>query len=220
MERTYPREIDLSPSEYDIIDRIRSRIGDPVVFKREYMSTAVSATSGKLIAGGMCYYEPVSYFWPYNISVNNITYSGITISGLNPSVTGYQYLEFSTVSGGGSLAGKELDFGLETFKLSDKIIWQTYQNVDLTGLVTNSACITPQMNFLKACLDLCKILRTRRIGVDYSRVTVVDADTQYTKESNNPSDPYKDLYLNIESELDKLIYRCNKTLYWGGTRIE
>jgi len=217
MERTYPREIELTDDQYALIDRVRDRIGDSIMFKHEYMDASQSAVNAKLVAGGMSYYDPVNFYWPYNIVVNGTTYSGVT----NPSVSRYQYLEFTTVSGGGTLKGKVIDFGLETFKLSDKTIWNTYQNVDLTGLVTVPEYITDYMIFLKCCLDLCKILRTRLVGSNYSYTEIVDADTRFTKDaSRSGADPYKDLYSNIEQELNAIIDSCNRQPYTGGIRIE
>jgi hypothetical protein len=216
MDRTYPRELNISDSNYELIERIRDRIGDSIIFKLEYMTADESLTNSKLVAGGMTYYDAVTNYWPYNIEIDSVVYSGST----NPSVSRYQYLEFSTISGG-TLKGRVIDFGLETFKLPDKTIWNTYQNVDLTGLVKDPDCITDYMIFLKACLDLCKILRTKRIKDDYSSIEVVDADTRFSKQGRGTGDPYKDLFTNIESELNKLIDECNKNaLYWDGIRLE
>jgi hypothetical protein len=217
MERTYPKELSLTATEEEIVSRIRNRIGDSIVFVRDYLSATESTDdTTKVIADGLTYYNEAYKLWPYHLTVDGTTYSGAT----NPTVLEYQHLTFTTVSGGGTLRGKVLDFALETFKLSDNEIWTIYQNVDLTGLVDNANCITDYMTFLKACLDLIKILRTKRIKDDYSSITVRDADTEYVKEARGVGDPYKDLYTNIENELNMLIDKCNKDLYWDGIRLE
>lgn len=229
MQRTYPREVTLTDIQQALVDRIRDRIGDSILFIQEYLSASDSATSSKIIAGGLTYHNSDYKFWPFHLTVDGTTYSGATItSGTNsgtrdPQVMRYQYLVFTTVAGN-TLVGKVLDFGLEAFKLSDQEIWNVYNNVDLTGLVQNDDCITEYMKFLKACLDLCKILRTRRYHDDFMEKKVRDSDTEYSRSPGRSSaDPYKDLYRNIEDELQRLIDNCNKggaALYWGGIRVE
>ena len=207
MDRTYPRELSITDDEYNIIERIRNRIGDSIVFNREYMTASDSLTNSKLVAGGKTYYNPSIQFWPYNIKVNTTTYSGTVYSGgINPSVYRYQYLEFS----------------FETFKLPDRVIWDTYDNATVIGLLKDPDDETDYMKFLKACIDLCKILRTKRIRDDYSNIEVVDGDTRYTKQGRTgTADPYKDLYMNIEDELNRLIDMANRnSIYMDGIRVE
>ena len=217
MQRTYPKELSLTIAQEAIINKIRNRIGDSIIFIRDYMSASESTDEViKIIADGLTYYNETYRFWPYHLTVAGTTYSGST----NPEVFEYQHLTFTTLSGGGNLRGKIIDFALETFKLSDDEIWTIYENVDLTGLVDNADCITDYMMFLKACLDLIKILRTKRLKDDYSTITVRDSDTEYTKDARGTADPYKDLYANIETELNILIDRCNSALYWDGIRLE
>jgi hypothetical protein len=208
MVRTYPEEIELTPTQSGIISDMRIRIGDPIVIYNEYIAS--TETSARVISS-TTYYNSDIRFWPYNISINGTTCSGLT----NPDVLTYQYLKFTD-----TLTSKTLDFWLESFKLSNTELITLWENASLTGIVFNESCITAHMLFLKACLDALELLRTRSQNESYNRLTVEDADTRFVREPQTGIDPLKDLYQGISTELNQLIEYCNKKPFSGGVRLE
>ena len=113
-----------------------------------------------------------------------------------------------------------IDFWTETFKFSDYEIWTTYLSVDLSPLVWYPECITPYMEMLKAAIDLARILRGTYMEDMYVSREVTDKNTSYRR-SPTPADPWRDLMLKLQAELDDLIERnCRKHLYRRGIRLE
>ena len=215
LSRTYPAEwTTISEADEAIIYSIRERIGDRPELNRYYLlATNTENMNRYVMEDGVTFNDNGYRFWPYHLSIDGTTVA----SGVD--VLRYKYMHFGDC-GDPNLKDNNLDFWVEIFFLSDFEIWTAYMNVDLTPLVRNEDCITEEMNMLKAAIDLIPALRASQREYLYAGKRVRDNDTEYEKKLMSGVDPHKDLLTALQKELDTLIDRCNKTLYWDGYRIE
>jgi hypothetical protein len=84
----YPAEVEYGSDDQQIIDRIRTYIGDPKGLRREYGEDAASSIhpDGKT-------YEMDERGWPAMVNMGGIPYTSTD----NPSVNGYRFLRFLKV---------------------------------------------------------------------------------------------------------------------------
>jgi hypothetical protein len=215
LNRTYPSECSIYGCDDLIISAIRDKIGDRSELKRYYV--AVGGDFDEYVpadADTSTFSNEDIKFWPYSIKVGGAVCSGV----YNPQVVDYHYLVFEDSY---NLTASGIDFWVESFKLSDYEIWTAYLSVDLSSYVNDSACITDEMEILKAAIDLIPSIRVANMGDLYTTKEVVDKNTSYRKTVSNTADPYGDLLKRLQKDLDYLIeLNCTKKLYQDGIRIE
>ena len=213
LTRTYPSEIDVLDADELIVKQIREKMGDQPKLVRYIVKPGSDAAAKYIMDDNLTFYNDKDRFWPYNVTVSGTTYSGID----NPQILNYHYLTFSDPVQ--DLTQVPLDLWVETFFISDYEIWTTYLSIDLTPLVRNPACITENMNAIKAAIELIPVLRELEIEWLYATREVTDGDQKY-RSTFGTIDPYKDRLRDLQAELQRLIDMCNKKPYFGGIRLE
>ena len=211
--RTYPSECTIYNCDNDITTAVRDRLGDRISIKRFYLS---SSDDLSLYINGdkSTFYLENPKMWPYSLSVGGVMCSGVECA----QVIDYHYVSLPEYD----LTASGMDFWLETFKLSDYEIWTAYLSIDLTPIVKNPECITPEMEILKTAIDLLPSIRDKLFDDgDYMSREVQDKNQSYRQSLAGGVDPYKDLLNTLNYELTRLIERnCYRRLYHGGYRLE
>jgi hypothetical protein len=213
ISRTYPSECTIYNCDDLIISAIRDRLGDRIELKRIHIPNT-GDFSEYVDSDNSTFYISDPKVWPYHIKVGTTTCSGLD----NPQIINYHYLSFPDYN----LTASGVDFWVETFRLSDYEIWLSYLSVDLSPLVTNPDCITPEMEILKAAIDLIPSIRGKKFDDgEYSSKEIADKNTSYRQSLSGGVDPYRDLLNTLQRELDLLLEKnCLRKLYRGGYRIE
>jgi hypothetical protein len=213
LNRTYPSECSLYGCDDLVISAIRDKIGDRTELKRYYV-TVGGDFSEFVPADPSTFSNEDVKFWPYHVKVGSTVCSGI----YDPHVINYHYMVFDESY---NLTTSGIDFWVESFKLSDYEIWTAYLSVDLSSYVVNTACVTEEMEILKAAIDLIPSIRVGNMDDLYTSKEVTDKNTSYRKTVSNTSDPYGDLLKRLQKDLDYLIeLNCTKKLTSTGIRIE
>jgi hypothetical protein len=213
LNRTYPSECSIYGCDDLIISAVRDKIGDKAELKRYYVGVGGDFTE-YVPADPATFFSEEARFWPYHIKVGSTVCSGI----YNPHVVNYHYMVFEDST---NLSASGIDFWVESFKLSDYEIWTAYLSVDLSTYVNNPDCVTPEMEILKAAIDLIPSIRVSNIDSLYTSKEVTDKNTSYRRTVSNTSDPYGELLRSLQKELDYLIeLNCTKKLASTGIRIE
>jgi len=152
----FPDEISYGTDDQQIIQRIRTYIGDPVGLRREYGPDAASSIhpDGKT-------YELDEKGWPVSVSMNNKAYN----ESSNPTVNGYRYLRFAeeidvtTTSGFGGCADDyyTVTYGVDiwyyTFRHSDREIMAAYDLCPIPPGLT-AANVTIEAYVLQTAINL------------------------------------------------------------------
>lgn len=154
---TYPPEVEYGSEDQQIIDRIRTYIGDPLGLRREYGEDAASSIhpDGRT-------YELDEKGWPAYINMNNVPYTSTS----NPSINGYRYLRFTEyidVSTTTTRSGSEpcdpvydeygVDIWYYTFRHSDREIMDAYDRCPIPPGLT-AANVTIEAYVLQTAINL------------------------------------------------------------------
>jgi len=155
----YPPEIEYGSEDQQIIDRIRTYIGDPVGLRREYGEDAASSIhpDGKT-------YELDEKGWPASVNMNGNQYCDT----VNPSINGYRYLRFtefidvtSTVPHPTCCSGcddyETVTYGVDiwyyVFRNSDRQIMEAYERCPIPPGLT-AANVTVEAYVLQTAINL------------------------------------------------------------------
>jgi len=154
----YPDEIEYGSEDRQIIDRIRTYIGDPKGLRREYGEDAASSIhlDGKT-------YEMDEKGWPTMINMAGKSYTSTS----DPSVNGYRFLRFinfiniTTTSGivdpATPCETKYYTHGVDiwyyTFRHSDREIMAAYDRCPITPGLT-AANVTVESYILQTAINL------------------------------------------------------------------
>lgn len=162
----YDTDIDLTPTDYFNVDRIRFYIGDEKKVVHEYVSP--SCTNGYQYVSDDGYtYKLQSRGWPLYVSKDGVEYS----SSSNPYVTDYTYLTFSGTQI--STTSGVLDLWYESFRHSDREILDAFIHTpDPVGVPTSS--VTQEMLRLKTAIDLLRSEITELMGEATGSFTLTD----------------------------------------------
>ena len=137
---SYPDEVYLSTSEFNIINKIRILIGDKKRLVHDYISDCKSKLSDNKHT-----LELGNKGWPVYINLNAIEKTRVT----DPYVDDYHYLTFS-----GSIADADiLDIYYYSFRNSDNEIYNTYTNTVIPAGLTSSN-VTADHLILQAAIDI------------------------------------------------------------------
>jgi hypothetical protein len=153
----YPVEIEYGSEDQQIIDRIRTYMGDPIGLNREYGEDAASSIhpDGRT-------YELDEKGWPASVNMNGNQY----VSTSNPSINGYRYLRFAefidvttpwsqVVSGTCDVRTGTygVDIWYYTFRNSDRQIMEAYDRCPIPPSLT-SANVTVEAYVLQTAINL------------------------------------------------------------------
>jgi hypothetical protein len=126
--KSFPAEVDLTTSQQDTINRIRSYIGDFKTTNRDYMSPETNyenvSTDGKTVTLD----NPKG--WPLSIVVDSVEYNSI----VDPYVNGYEFVTFSGTTI--TVDVSTVDIWYENFRFSDREILNIYNTVELPPRIT------------------------------------------------------------------------------------
>lgn len=198
----YPDEIEYGTEDQQIIDRIRTYIGDPKGLRREYGEDAASSIhlDGKT-------YEMDEKGWPALISMGGVPYR----SSDNPTVNGYKFLRFqdyidisSTVISGTCEDYRTITHGVDiwyyTFRHSDRQIMEAYDRCPIPPGLT-AANVTIEAYVLQTALNL--LYQENWEDAIEDGAVVTDETTRYDP---TPGLRFRnDLMDKLKSKLDDLV---------------
>ena len=156
----YPPEVAYGTEDQQIVERIRTYIGDPVGLRREYGEDAASSIhlDGKT-------YELDEKGWPASVNMNGKQYT----STINPSINGYRYLRFKeyidiesdpvlrSTSSGTCDDYETITYGVDiwyyTFRHSDRQIMEAYDRCPIPPGLTE-ANVTTEAYVLQTAINL------------------------------------------------------------------
>lgn len=198
----YPDEIGYGSEDRQIIDRIRTYIGDPKGLRREYGEDAASSIhpDGKT-------YEMDERGWPAMINMGGTSY----ISPGNPSVNGYRFLRFAeyidtesidTVWSGcsSSTYTHGVDIWYYTFRHSNREIIEAYDRCPIPAGLT-AANVTVEAYVLQTSINL--LFQDNWEDAIEDGAVVTDETTRY-----DPSVGFRfrnDLMDKLKAKLDDLV---------------
>lgn len=163
---TYPSEIELSPSDYFHVDRIRFYIGDSKKVVHDYVSPTCTVGYQNISDDGYSYKLP-NRGWPLYVAKDGVEYTSST----NPYVTDYTYLTFSGTQI--STASGVLDLWYETFRHSDRSLLDTFISMRDPPNVDASS-VTNEMRSLGAAINILRAEVTQLMGETSGSFTLVD----------------------------------------------
>lgn len=200
----YPDEVEYGTEDQQIIDRIRTYIGDPRGLRREYGEDAASSIhpDGKT-------YEMDEKGWPALINMGGEAFNTVD----KVTVNGYRFLRFynyiditTTVTGSNSTPCDPdyyfhgVDIWYYTFRNSDREIMDAYDRCPIpAGL--NSTTVTTEAYILQTSINL--LLKENWEDAFEDGAVVTDETTRY-----DPSPGLrarKDLLDFLKKKLDELV---------------